>query len=150
MEKGHGRIETRTINVIELKPGQVSFPFANQVFSIEREFTDLKGKLTSHERAFGITSLPMPRGSSERLLELNRGHWIVENGLHYVKDVTMGEDASRIRKGDAPRVMASLKNLTISLFRKAGITAIAAQSLKFALSKFKLFKFVGIGGAIKN
>jgi predicted transposase YbfD/YdcC len=53
----------------------------------------------------------------QRLLELNRGHWAIENSLHYVRDVTFAEDLSQIRTKTAPHVMASLRNLAISLLR---------------------------------
>ena len=128
----------------------MSFPFAKQVFSIERIFTHLNGNPRSKEKIFGITSLTRAAGSPDRVLELNRGHWTIENGLHYTKDVSMGEDASRIRKGSGPRLMASFKNLIISLFKKSGIMKITEQTLNFALCKTKLFKFVGICNAIKN
>ena len=58
----------------------------------------------------GITSLTAERADAGRLLQLTRGHWGIENGLHYRRDVTMGEDASRVRKGTAPQVMAALRN----------------------------------------
>lgn len=62
------------------------------------------------ERVHGITSLSPARADAARLLHLTRGHWGIENGLHYRRDVTMGEDASRVRKGVAPQVMAALRN----------------------------------------
>jgi len=64
-----------------------------------------------------ITSLSPEQASPERLLVLNRGHWEIENRLHWVRDVTFGEDLSQIRKGAGPRMMATLRNLAISLVR---------------------------------
>jgi hypothetical protein len=62
------------------------------------------------EKVYGITSLGAPEAGAARLLELTRGHWEIENGLHYKRDVTLGEDQSRVRKGAAPQVMAALRN----------------------------------------
>lgn len=149
-DKGHGRIETRALIIQPLQPGQVSFPFANQIFSVERKFSDFMGKLISTETVLGITSLTQEKASPERILQLNREHWTIENKVHYVRDVTMGEDESRIRKGNGPRLMATFRNLTLSLFRLAGITKIAEKMLLFVLNRSDLFKFVGIRGAITN
>ncbi len=65
------------------------------------------------ETVRGITSLNTERANAARLLQLTRRHWGIENGLHYRRDVTLGEDASRIRKGAAPQVMAALRNSII-------------------------------------
>lgn len=59
------------------------------------------------------------------MLELTRAHWTIENRLHWVRDVTFDEDRCRIRKGAGARVMASLRNLAISLLRMAGARYIA-------------------------
>jgi hypothetical protein len=53
-----------------------------------------------------------------------RGHWLIES-LHHVRDVTLGEDASQVRTGNAPRTLAAIRNLVISLLRLAGVTNIA-------------------------
>ena len=89
-----------------------------------RERTE-KGK-TTVEVVHGISSLSPERADAKRLLELNRGHWGIENGLHYVRDVTMGEDASRIRKGAAPQVMAALRNSVVHLLSDVVAPSIAA------------------------
>jgi hypothetical protein len=57
-----------------------------------------------------------------------RGHWQIENGLHWVRDLTFAEDLSQIHTGAAPQVMASLRNLAISLHRLAGVTNIARRN----------------------
>ena len=69
---------------------------------------------------YGITSLKPAVANSERLLSLNRGHWSIENRLHWVRDVTFDEDRSRVRRGTGAQVMASLRNLAVSLLRMAG------------------------------
>ncbi len=67
-----------------------------------------------------------------RLLQLNRGHWHIENGLHYVRDVSFGEDRSRLRSGNAPQVMAAVRNLVITLIHRSGSSHIAASRRSFA------------------
>ena len=85
------------------------------------------------EVVYLITSLSPDQAGPCRLLELVRGHWHIENGLHSVRDVTFGEDRSRIRSGHAPQVMAALRTLTITLLHRSGSAQIAAcrRSLAF-------------------
>ena len=69
---------------------------------------------------YGITSLKPAVACPERVLSLSRGHWSIENRLHWVRDVTFDEDRSRVRRGAGAQVMASLRNLALSLLRMAG------------------------------
>jgi predicted transposase YbfD/YdcC len=97
--------------------GYVGFPYAAQVARVERTTRHLRtGKLRS-EVAYLITSLPADKADAARLLALNRGHWEIENRVHWVRDVTFAEDHSQIRTGSGPQVMATLRNLAISLLR---------------------------------
>lgn len=98
---------------------------------IEREVTRSNGTRT-HELAFGVTSLSRKEASGARLLSLNRNHWIIENKIHYVRDVTFDEDRSRVRKDNGPRVMATLRNLVISIFRILGFEFIPQAIRRFA------------------
>lgn len=122
---GHGRHERRTIQVLPA-PNNVGFPHAAQVFLIERYITDTATGKTTAVAVLGVTSLTAHQADPARLARLVREHWGIENRLHYVRDVTYREDASRVRTGNAPRVMASLRNLAINAFRQAGHTNIAA------------------------
>ena len=70
---------------------------------------------------FRVTSLPPEQAGPARLLDLSRGHWAVENQLHYVRDVTLGEDTSQIRSGAAPQAMAAVRNLVVAVLHRAGI-----------------------------
>ena len=83
---------------------------------------------TEKETAYGVTSLPEEAGSA-RLLGLARGHWRIENSLHWVRDVSFDEDRSQIRTGAGPRAMATLRNLAIGLLRLRGCVNIA-QALR--------------------
>jgi hypothetical protein len=126
IEKGHGRIEKRTLRTTTILTKQQDWAGLKQGFELVRERTE-RGKKTT-ETVYGITSLSPERASPERLLELTRGHWGIENGLHYKRDVTMGEDASRVRKGGAPQIMAALRNSVIHL-----LSGVLAPSLASAM-----------------
>ena len=95
-----------------------------QGFELTRERTE-KGKKTV-EVVYGITSLARERADAKRLLTLSREHWQIENGSHYRRDVTLGEDQSRIRKGTAPQVMAALPSAVIHLAQEVAPTLAAA------------------------
>src|SRR3954454_2074038 len=118
VDKGHGRVEKRTIRLTTVLTKTQQFKGLKQGFELTRERTE-KGK-TTVEVVCGITSLSRQRADAARLLGLGREHWGIENGSHYRRDVTLGEDASRVRKGDAPQVMAALRNPVIHLAREVG------------------------------
>lgn len=128
MDKGHGRIETRTIEVTSSLSGYLGsdWPGCAQVFRLKRERKT--GKKVETETVLGIASLPRERAGAKELLGLIRGHWGIENGLHGVRDGTLREDASRIRKGVAPEVMAILRNIVIFLFNRLGHKSAAAAT----------------------
>jgi predicted transposase YbfD/YdcC len=98
------------------------FPHSQQFFLVEREVERHQRGDISHSTdiAYGVTSLKKGQVSAERLLELNRGHWEIENRVHYVRDVTYDEDRCRIRAQNGPRMMASIRNLAISISRLMG------------------------------
>jgi len=109
----------------------VEFPHTQQVVRVERtvtklDGTPLNGKRPRTEVSFGITSVPPERASASKLLELNRGHWAIENKLHWVRDVTFDEDRSQVRRRGSPHSMASVRNLAIGVLRIAGASNIAA------------------------
>jgi predicted transposase YbfD/YdcC len=121
----HGdRQEVRKLQASTALNEYSDWPYLAQVCRIEREVTR-KGQ-TKVEVAYVVTSLWPHEAGPRRLLELNRGHWGIENRLHYVRDVTLGEDGSQVRTGSTPQVMAALRNTTIGLLRLAGTINIAA------------------------
>ena len=74
-----------------------------------------------------MSSLTATVAIPERLLNLKRGHWTIENRLHYVKDVTIGEDRSTVHVDNGPKIMATLRNTEARLLRRAGFSPIAAR-----------------------
>jgi hypothetical protein len=77
---------------------------------------------------YGVTSLTRAEADAARLLALTRSHWGIENGLHYVRDVTLGEDRCRVRSGNAPRVLAGVRNVALHLLRAMGGPSVAAAT----------------------
>jgi hypothetical protein len=98
----------------------------------------------SHETRYFITSAPREQADAERLLTWARGHWSIENRSHYVRDVTFGEDASRIRKGCGPEIMAALRNAAMGFLRATGATNIAETLRRNASQVRNLFTKLGI------
>ncbi len=93
---------------------------------ITRRSRPLAGGRWRTETVYAITDRTPELTSSTELADASRAHWGIENRLHWVRDVTYAEDLSHIRTGHGPAVMATLRNLAISLLRTAGVTNIAA------------------------
>lgn len=124
--------------------GYVNFPYTAQVFVIQRESTEIATQKSRTETVYGITSLKPQQANPQRLLSLSRNHWSIENRLHWVRDVTFDEDRCRIRKGAGAQVMATLRNLAISLLRMAGATNIAKALRHCARMNFDVMRFLGL------
>jgi predicted transposase YbfD/YdcC len=130
--KGHGRLETRTLSVCSLLEDELDWPYAQQVFKLQRCFAyKSSGKITQ-ETVFGITSLACEDATPEQLLQINRGYWGIENGLHYRRDVTLKEDLTRVKIGHAPRVMAILNNLVLGLIARTGAPYVPEVRRRFS------------------
>jgi hypothetical protein len=129
LDKGHGRREQRTLRTTTLLTLHHKWPGLAQGLELTRKRT-IKGE-TTVEVAYGITSLQEGEATAQRLLGLTRGHWGIENKLHYVRDVTLGEDGCRVRKGSAPQVLAAVRNAVIHLLAgvEAASTAAAIRRL---------------------
>ena len=125
VEKGHGRTEERTIRVSSELAGYSSWPYLAQVFEYTRTWTSKR--VAKQQVRYGITSLPDTVSDAAQRAALKRGHWQIENALHHVKDVTLGEDASQTHVGNAADVLAMVRNSAISLIRRAGHRDIAAK-----------------------
>lgn len=120
----HGdRVERRQVWVSDALHGYLDWPGVRRVLRLERRCLR-RGSWTRQVR-YAITSLG-PAADAAALLASARGHWAIENRLHWVRDVTFGEDACRVRTGAAPQVLAGLRNAAIALLRGAGWTNIAA------------------------
>lgn len=123
--KGHGRVERRTVKVTAVGAG-IAFPTAKLAIKITRRRRPATGHRCRTETVYAITDLGYHQASPTELADAIRAHWGIENRLHWIRDVTFAEDLSQIRAGHGPAVMATLRNLAISLHRRAGATNIAA------------------------
>jgi predicted transposase YbfD/YdcC len=124
----HGRVESRSVKVIDLDgdPAAGLFPHAARAIKVVRRRGEQRTGKTSTEIIYAITSLTYRQADPGLLAVWIQGHWSIENRVHYVRDVTQGEDASRIRTGTGPEVMAILRNTALNLHRLEGHTNIAS------------------------
>jgi predicted transposase YbfD/YdcC len=128
--RGHGRVETRTISVVSLRPipdfePSEFFPHAAQAIKLVRRRRSHTGRWHT-ATVYAITSLPGWQADPVLLAGWIRGHWRIENQLHWVRDVTFDEDRSTVRTAAGPQVMAALRNLALTALRLAGSSNIAA------------------------
>ncbi|MGH9248100.1 MAG: ISAs1 family transposase [Acidimicrobiales bacterium] len=124
--KGHGRIETRTVKITAVSTG-IEFPTANLAIKLTRRRRPPTGARWRTETVYAITDLTHDQTTTPaELADAIRAHWGIENRLHWIRDVTFAEDLSQIRTGHGPAVLATLRNLAISLHRRHRATNIAA------------------------
>ena len=110
--------------------------------------TKLDGTKFRQETVYGVTSLVgTTEQAARKLLGLVRGHWRIENSLHWVRDVTFDEDRSQVRTGNGPRVMATLRNLAISILRLAGATSIAKSTRWLCRNVSACLRLIGLSAA---
>ena len=137
LDKGHGRRERRTLRATTALNEYLDWPGVAQVGEVTCQ-VDENGERTE------ATRVPRNVAGASELLRWVRGHWSIENGSHYVRDVTLGEDASRIRKGSGPEVMAAFRNAAIGFLRSTGVTNIAEALRRNATRVNELFAKLGI------
>lgn len=137
----HGdRTEGRQLWASTALSGSLRWPGVAQVCKLER-IVQHKGRRTQEVRS----AIPSLAGATAaRLLRLLRGHWRIENRLHYVRDVTMGEDASRIRTRAAPQVMAAFRTVVLGLLRQHGWEHIAAALRHYAWQPAAALRLLGV------
>jgi predicted transposase YbfD/YdcC len=147
-DRDHGRTERRTIQLAPLGDYLgypiIDFPHATHAFLIERYTAHHASGKHSAYAVLGITSLPPELAHPAQVATYVRNHWHIENRLHWVRDVTFGEDGSRVRTGTAPRVMASLRNLAISTLRHHGWDNIAKGLRHMARNPARPLALLGI------
>lgn len=132
VEKGHGRLERRTLTVSRDLKGYVDWPYAEQVFQVEREFIQLNTGEVTRAVTYGVSSLTAQEADAARLLAITRRHWAIESGLHYRRDVTLREDHSRLRMGRAPQLLAAINNVVLGLVACLGYTSSPTARRHFA------------------
>lgn len=123
----HGRIETRRIWTTTELNSYLDFPHVQQAFVIEREVLDKKNGRLSRELAYGITSCPSDQADPQRILNTNRGHWVIENSCHYILDWNYDEDRCRIRTGHGPENISRLRRFAIGIIKSKGARTVAQK-----------------------
>jgi predicted transposase YbfD/YdcC len=142
VNKGHGRLEVRSIQTSEMLNSYSGWPGLAQAYRLERTIQYWRsGKCyrTTCEVEFGITSLSRQKASASRLLEIRRAHWGIEAGLHYRRDVTLNEDATRMTVGNTGIIMASINNLILALIQQAKFYNAAQARRWFAANLSRAF-----------
>lgn len=130
--KGHGRLERRTLTVSSALKEHLDWPYAAQVFKLERRVVQMGTGEVTETVVYGVTSLAAREASPARLLGLVRGHWLIENGLHYRRDATLREDWSQVRRGHAPQVLAALNNVVLGLLLRQGVKNVPQARRRYA------------------
>jgi len=143
-EKGHGRLETRTLISGNAHIEDVDWPSVAQVMRRECERIELKsGKLT-REVSYGVTSLAPERADAAALEALWRGHWTIENRVHYVRDVSFGEDGGHAAAGSTAHALASVRSVLLELFRRAGWRFVPDALAHYGASVRRALSLVGL------
>jgi predicted transposase YbfD/YdcC len=142
--RGHGRIEHRYVRVADA-PSDLDFPFAAQVIVVYRERAERADVMVSAETSYYVTSVTSEKAGPRSLANHTRGHWGIENRVHYVRDWTYDEDRHQLRAASfAPRALATLRNLAISLLRLAGVTNIAKATRWVARDSTRALALLGL------
>ncbi len=144
LSKGHGRLETRTLERTCALTGYLDWPDVGQVLKRTCQRIKLKTGEVSEEVTYGITSLGWQEASAAQVEGLWRGHWAIENKVHYVRDVTLGEDGGQIHQGAAPQVLAALRNGILTVLRRQGATNIADALRHYGASLARVFTLIGV------
>ena len=132
VEKGHGRLEQRTLTLIPDEDGFLDWPGARQVFRLQRRTITTTTGEVKEETTYGLTSLMPDSGAAQQLLQLTRSFWGIENGLHYRRDVTLREDATRMKDTNQAAAMATLNNFIIGLLGRLGFKNAASAQRRCA------------------
>jgi len=138
----HGRIETRNIWTSTELNGYLDFPFVGQVFLIERIVVNKKTGHSSRDLAYGITSRSPQQTDPQRLLDINRGHWSIENSCHYILDWNFDEDRCRIRTGYGPENVTRLRRFAIGLIKSKGAKTVAQKIRQLNKNTRLLFDYL--------
>jgi predicted transposase YbfD/YdcC len=143
-EKGHGRLETRTLRCGTAHIEDVDWPDVQQVVRRECERLVLKSGKRSTEVTYGLVSMTPHQAGAVAIERLWRGHWTIENRVHYVRDVTFGEDAGHAGQGNTAQVLAALRNGLLMLFRSAHWRSIPDALAHYGAAVARAWALIGL------
>ncbi len=138
----HGRIQTRKIWVTIDLNDYLDFPHAGQAFMIKRQSYDKKTGKTSNETAYGVTSLRPNQADAEKVLQINRGHWVIENSCHYIIDWNYNEDKSRVRVGSGPENLTRLRRFAVGLIKSKNVKSVSQKMRQLLLNRRAVFEYL--------
>jgi len=118
---GHGRIDQRSISVLDVHDQTFNIAGLEQVAQIVRTRTTMRTKKQTQDTVLIITNIPFSKINAADLLALQRSYWDIENKLHYRKDFVFAEDRSTIRAKHGPANMAILRNFALGVLLCNGI-----------------------------
>ncbi len=144
-DKAHGRIERRTLESSAALKDYLDWPGVNQVLRCTCHRVEIKTGRVSEEVTYGITSLGQQRARLEQVEQFWRGHWTIENRVHYVRDESMGEDRCQVHTGQAPQALAALRNGVLNAIRHCGWKNVAAALRHFEASAVEALALLGVG-----
>jgi predicted transposase YbfD/YdcC len=143
-EKGHGRLETRSLKCGNAHIEDVDWPFVQQVVRRECERIILKTGKRTYEVTYGLVSMSVEEAGAAEIEGLWRGHWTIENRLHYVRDVSFGEDAGHAAQGATAHTLAALRNGLLRLFRHQQWRSVPDALAYFGASVARAFALIGL------
>jgi len=143
-ELGHGRIEKRAIYVLSAKYSKLEFSGIKQIAKLLRYRESKKTGKAQEEVVYLISNLDSSEAPPQKLLELKRDYWSIENKLHYSKDFVFGEDRSTIRAGFGPQNMSALRNLAVSVYQASGVSNIKRFVTNLKHSPVSLLALLGL------
>ena len=144
LDKGHGRLETRTLEASPTLNAVVAWPDVGQVLRRTCRRIHLGSGAIEEEVTYGITSLPWEAVSAAEVEGFWRGHWAIENKVHYPRDVTMGEDAGQAWTGQTAQALATLRNAVLNLLRGAGWTNMADALRHYGAVATRALTLIGL------
>jgi predicted transposase YbfD/YdcC len=143
-EKGHGRLETRTLTCGAAHIEDVDWPDVQQVVRRQCERLVLKSGKYSREVSYGLVSMRPEEAGAATIERLWRGHWTIENPVHHVRDVTFGEDGGHAAQGNTAQTLAALRNGLLTLFRSANWRSIPDALAHYGASVARVFTLIGL------
>jgi predicted transposase YbfD/YdcC len=141
LNKAHGRVEHRELTSSTMLNDHLDWPGVKQVCRLRRR--TLRRGVWRSEVAYAITSVERNRAAPAALLHWWRGHWGIENKVHWVRDETFGEDRSRVRSASAAQVLAGVRNLVINWLRTRKVDNLAAALRENSWNPHPLFAMLG-------
>lgn len=142
-DHGHGRVEQRSLEASPILNPWLRWPAVGQVLKRTCRRTDLGTGEVAETVSYAVTSLPFGTDLT-RIERLWRGHWTIENRVHYIRDVTFGEDAGHAFRGNTPQVLAALRNGVLNLLRLRGWTRIADALRHYAAHPTRALTLIGV------